>query len=248
MRQFFTIILLLLLLHAPIFARADPLRLATLAGEPYIGHDLPKEGYVGEVVRTAFARSGRDVQFIYLPWKRAVEETRAGKFHGYLPEYFDAKRIRDFVFSAPFPGGKLMLFSRKNADITYSSLRDLIPYRIGVVRGYVNTRRFDSTEYLHKQEVMDDLTNLRMLLHDRVDLIVADLHVARYLASKKLQAAQQIKALQPPLQHKRLHVCFPKARPDHMELLRAFDAGLAAIKADGSLKHIINRHGFGSLH
>ncbi|BBD08389.1 substrate-binding periplasmic protein [Desulfovibrio ferrophilus] len=235
---------LFILLTVGSCAQAETIRLATLEWPPYIGQELEQQGYVAEIIRTAFARSDIEVDLTFMPWKRTVEETRVGRFQGYVPEYFSQELRKDFVFSIPVPGGPLVLLARRGSGISYSTLKDLTPYRIGIVKGYVNTREFDAASYLNKQPFVDDLTNLRMLLRKRVDLVTMDLLVGLYLARKHLGGTRDIEALQPALEHKLLYLCFPKSRDDHLRLLVAFNSGITAMMADGTLAVIQDRHGF----
>ncbi|WP_461210341.1 substrate-binding periplasmic protein [Desulfocurvus sp. DL9XJH121] len=226
----------LLLALAPLGTppRAETLRLATLEWPPYIGHDLPEEGYVAELVRKTFARSGLAVEFVYLPWTRAVSETRAGRFHGYLPEYYSPELHEDFVLSRPFPGGPLHLFTPKGRMVAFGSLKDLVPYRIGVVRGYANTPEFDAADFLNKYQAANDVTNLRMLARGRIDLMVLDLNVARFLAARELGSPDAVRPLLPALGDKALYVCFPKSRSDHERLREALDKGLRILEQSGA--------------
>ena len=225
-------------------AQTGPIRLATTDWPPYIGDDLPQQGYAAEVARQAFARVGVEAQVVFLPWKRAMEETRAGKFHAFLPAYFSAQRTRDFVFSAPFTGGELAFMVRRDSTLAYKTLRDLRGKRIGVVRGYANTPAIDSADFLTKEESVDDEMNLRMLLNGRLDMAVADVNVANYIATERLGRPGAIRPLKPTLGERLLYLCFPKSRPDHLELVALFDKGLAAMRADGSLRRLALRFGF----
>ncbi|MBU1001258.1 MAG: transporter substrate-binding domain-containing protein [Proteobacteria bacterium] len=243
MFRFLAATVLLLFTLAP-SAQAETIRLATLEWPPYISQRMQGQGYVAEVVRTAFARAGIDVELTFMPWKRTLEETRSGHFQAYVPEYFSQDLRKDFVFSAPFPGGPLVLLARRGSGIRYSTVRDLAPYRIGVVRGYVNTPEIDNATFMNKYAVMDDLTSLRMLVRERLDLSIMDLNVALYLARTHLGGTRDIEVLQPPLDNKLLYICFPLVRDDHLRLLTAFNAGLMDIEGDGTLEAIRNRHGF----
>ena len=235
--------LVLLALASASVAQDGPVRLATLDWPPYIATDLPRQGYVAEVAREAFARAGVEVELNFLPWKRTLEETRSGKFHAYLPEYFDYRRMRDFVFSTPFPGGPLALMVRADSRLEYKTLHDLEGVRIGVVRGYVNTRAFDSADFLTKEEFVDDETCLRMLLSGRVDAVVADVNVANYIVGQRLGRVGVVRPLAPALGDRLLYVCFPKSRPDHMERLTQFNTGLSAMRCDGSLARLAAHYG-----
>ncbi|WP_186441196.1 substrate-binding periplasmic protein [Desulfamplus magnetovallimortis] len=242
--QLILVILILLVLSG--FAHAaQPIKLATLDWEPYIGQTLPDNGYVAEVIREAFKRSGYEIQMDFLPWARVVKMAREGKYDGYFPEYYSDELQKDFKVSSSFPGGPLVFFKRKGEEIHYGSLSDLKPYFIGVVRGYINTREFDEADYLKKDEATDDLTNFKKLLKKRVDLIVADKFVGYDTVRKNLpDAVEQIDVVNPPLEIKDLFLCISKKTPDAQIKLEALEKGLAEIKSDGTLERILKKHGF----
>lgn len=217
-------------------AFCSDLVVATLEWEPYVGSTLPQNGYVGRVVREAFARAGHEVRFLFLPWVRVLDSASHGEVDAYGPEYFEPKLQDRFVFSDPFPGGPLGLFALADSEISFRTVRDLRPYTIAVVRGYVNTPEIDSADYLHKQYVTSDSLGLQMLMNRRVDLVVADKYVGRRLLSEMYPARQvEVDFLSPPLANKPLYLCFPRSRPGHEKLLREFNAGLRSMRDDGTL-------------
>lgn len=216
-------------------ARANDVVVATLEWEPYVGSGLPDNGYVGRVVREAFARSGLTVRFLFLPWPRVLDKARHADVDAYGPEY-DAPALHErFAVSDPFPGGPLGFFTRADAGIS-SSRQDLGGYSIAVVRGYVNTPELDSASGPERQEVPSDELGLLMLMNRRVDLLVADRLVGERLL-RRLHPGRfgEVVFLEPPLAEKTLHLCFPLERPDHARLLAAFNAGLRALRDDGTL-------------
>jgi len=232
-----------LLLAAPVWAGS--VRLATLEWAPYIGQALPDGGFVAEVVREAFKRQGQGVEFRFMPWARVVVVAKAGEVAGYLPEYYAKELEKDFLLSEPLPAGPLGFFKLKNRAVSWKTLDDLKPYRIGVVRGYVNTREFDARKDLKKEEVAEDVLNLRKLVAGRIDLMLADKYVGQYLARKENpQDADKIEFMSPVLEGKELFVCFPKARPGSKALRDTFNQGLRTMKADGTLQAIMKRYGF----
>ena len=226
-------------------AGTEIVRLATLDWEPYVGSTLLDNGYVTEVVREAFRRSGYAVAIRFLPWTRAVEQATQNEWDGIFPVYDAPERRRKFRLSAPLPAAALGFFKRAGEDIHYAKLRDLAPYRIGVVRGYMNTDAFDHADYLQKSAVNDDLGNIRRLLAHRIDLFVADKVVGDYLVRKHMPAdADKIEFVEPPLGPTQLFVAFPKNLPEAAEYQRAFNAGLDAMETDGTLDAILRKHGF----
>lgn len=229
-------------LAAPLEARE--VVLATTPWEPYIGPDLPRQGYVAEVAREALAQAGHTLRLEFMPWGRVLYKAEHGEVDGYLPEYPSEELKRTFLFSDPFPGGPLGFFKlRANKDISWCGLDSLRPYRIGVVRGYVNEPAFDARTDLKREYAKDDEANLRMLLAGRVDLIVADLHVGRHYARRISRQAQgRIEFLLPPLETKHLHACFPVKRPGSLRLAQEFNRGLDRLRRTGRLELLRARH------
>lgn len=239
-------LLLFALLLAPGPASARMITLATLEWPPYIGKTLPGQGYVAALAREALGRSGHEVHFVFLPWLRAVQGTRSGHYDGFIPTYANEDQGSDVLCAAPFPGGPLALFARAGSTLAYSDLESLRGLRVGVVLGYKNTRIIDETPWLDRQQAADDLANLRKLLAGRVDVAVADAYVAAHLAPE-LDGGDAALRLVTVLEEKDLSVCFSTALPDHEALIRDFDRGLAAMRADGTLERLQCAHGCAAL-
>lgn len=232
-----------LLLCSPLQARE--VVLTTTAWEPYIGPDLHGQGYIAEVAREALARSGHTMHLTFLPWERAVHMAKTGAAHGYLPEYQSEGLQRVFLFSDPMPGGPVGFFKRKGREnVDWSRLDSLKPYRIGVVRGYVNTPEFDARADLLKDFSNDDMANLRKLVAGRIDLMLADMHVGFHLVRRlSPDVLARIEFALPPLEEKSLYACFPADRSASRQLVLDFNRGLASMKRDGTLRRLRDRHG-----
>jgi polar amino acid transport system substrate-binding protein len=234
-------------------ALAKPVvRLASLEWEPYIGSKLPDQGYVAALIRAAFADQGIKVEIEIYPWARALHLARTGAVDGLTPEYFNTSRESEFKFSAPFPGGPLVLYKRRGDAISFSvdpvrnqdaALQALKKKRFGVVRGYLNTPVFDAAKYLIKEEASDDATNLRKLVYGRIDLAVIDRRVAEHLIRTSYpDYSRKIEPMAPPLADIPLYIAFSRKSPHMGETLAAFNRGLAAMRADGRLEALYQRY------
>jgi polar amino acid transport system substrate-binding protein len=229
--------------------------LATTEWAPYIGQDLPEQGYVHVLVTRAFALSGYDARIRFYPWARALLLAREGKVAGLMPEYYDASRTREFAYSDPFPGGPVGFYARRDRHVKVppslatkpaAALATLKHLRFGVVRGYLNAPAFDAAPGLQREEARDDLTNLRKLYHGRVDAIVIDRHVAEYLLRTAVpEFAAELEYLEPPLARHSLYVAFSLTAPEHAAVLRAFNRGLEELELSGELAAIRRRAGLG---
>jgi ABC-type amino acid transport substrate-binding protein len=237
---------------APPLPAAEPIRLASLEWEPYVGPNLPDQGYASALVRAAFAEEGIAVEIEFFPWARALHLARTGEVDGLMPEYYDASRETDFVFSDRFPGGPLVLYKRKADAIAFvadpqrdpeQALQGLKAQRFGVVRGYLNTPSFDAASYLSKEEASDDATNLRKLVFARIDLAVIDGPVAAHLIRTRYpDYADKLEPMSPPLAEMPLYIAFSR-KSARMEAARAaFNRGLAALAADGRLERLRQQH------
>ncbi len=158
--------------------RKKTILLTTLDWQPYIGQDLKDYGYVYQLVKQIFEYKGYSVVIKFYPWARTMKLAISGEVDGYFPEYFNEDLKKDFYFSDPYSGGPAGFYGRK--DISYQfkteynmkNFEKLIPYKIGVVRGYTNTEYFDMASYLKKEETIDDLSNLKKTIfqESRIDL------------------------------------------------------------------------------
>jgi len=233
-------------------ADKQPVRLATLEWEPYIGQKMPDQGYCAALIRAAFATQGMTVDIQFYPWARALHLARTGAVDGLMPEYFNASRKSEFDYSFPFRGGPLVLYKRRGDAIAFSAdptidpdtaLRALKNYRFGVVRGYLNTPEFDAASYLSKEEADDDATNLRKLVYGRIDLAVTDRRVADYLIrSQYPDYRNKVEPMSPPLADNPLYIAFSLRSPRHQQAMVAFNRGLAVLKASGQIDALYQRY------
>jgi polar amino acid transport system substrate-binding protein len=253
MRLLLTLLFVLATTCAQAQTPAGRIRLASLEWAPYVGPDLPQQGYAADVVRNACARAGYTVDIDFLPWARAVIEALRGNYDGLMPEYFDHSREGSFAYSAPFPGGPIALYRRRDRAIAFrvdprhnpsAALHELVGLRIGVVRDYLNTPEFDRADYLTKEEAASDEVNLSKLAYGRIDLAIVDREVASYLLRTALQdQADAVVMIDPPLENKALHIAWSRRASKAEAMREACDAGLKSMQADGSIAKLREAHG-----
>jgi polar amino acid transport system substrate-binding protein len=121
------------------------------------------------------------------------------------------------VLSAPIGNSPLGFAERVDTPVQWQRLADLAQYRIGVVRGYVNTEELDRRIAEQLQPVdtaRDDAQNLLKLVARRVPLAVIDRRVFEYIIRhdpKLMPFAAQLRFNDRLLENKKLYVAF---RPD----------------------------------
>jgi len=209
-----------LMLCFPFQLWAETVKLASLYWPPYSGKDLVQEGASVAVARAAFKAMGHELQVDYFPWPRALAkaEESGSEYIGYFPEYFSPIVESRFIFSESLGESPLGIIQLKSNPITWKGIMDLRQFRIGVVRGYVNTTEFDyavARGMLKVDASVDDVMNLKKLLHKRVDGSVMDPHVMEYLvvthdAFDHHEAEFELN--EHLLELKKLFVCFRKSQ------------------------------------
>lgn len=212
----------------------------TLEWPPYTSEELPKGGATTDVVRQAFAAIGKDVEVATLPWKRAI--SRAGtdeEVVAYFPGYH-CRHVDGFTESNPIGNGPLGFAENVNAPVTWENVDDIgeQKLKVGTVLGYANTDEFDEkagTGWVRAIPAPDDVTNLRKLLLQRIDMAVIDKLVLSYLLATEDSLKEEADALAfnlRPLAEKTLYLCFNDDESGRA-LRDEFNQGLAMIDVDG---------------
>ncbi len=245
MVRYIMILVMLVSLGIPGEAAEKTLRVATLEWEPYVGNELKDGGFTADIVTTVFQQAGYTVHIDFMPWARVLSLVKHGKYDGGFPAYYSEERAKTYAMSDPFAQGPLVFYTLKSSDIPYTGLEDLKPYKIGIVRGYVNTPEFDEADYLKKDVADNDAQNLKKLLYNRIDLIVIDKLTAQHIINTTMpERGDELKAMEPPLEEKSLHLLLSREKEGYEHILADFNQALEQLQADGTIKAILKKHGF----
>ena len=216
-------------------AAAQTVTVATLEWPPYTSESLPGGGATTEVVRQAFAAAGLDVAVETPGWREAISMARGEEAVAYFPGYH-CRHVDNFVPSDPIGSGRLGFAEHVDRPITWLDVDDigLQNLIVGTVSGYANTDEFDQkagTGWIRAIPAQDDVTNLRKLGEQIIDLAVIDELVLSYLLATDLTLepyAPNIVFDERVLDDKTLHLCF-NDDPQGRVLRDRFNAGLAQL-------------------
>lgn len=227
------------------FASEKTLEIVADNYPPYYGEDLPNGGVLTEIIVEAFRRTGYELKIKWVPWKRAVEGAKAGKYDGIYTLWYRDERTAWFAYSDPIPpASETGFYKSREKDISFETFEDLKPYTIGVGRGYVRPPGFDEAS-LTTSLAKDDEENLRKLRKGRVDLALTDKIVAKYIIDTNMpDAISDLEWLPPALHVETNHFAISRKAKDFNMKLADFNRGLTALVADGTLQAIIAEHGF----
>ena len=234
-----------LLLTSSVYA--EKVKLTTMNWEPYIGKNLPGEGFVAEIATAAFKAGGIDeVEIFYLPWKKAVELAKMGNVEGLFPVWYNKNLLSDFDLSEDMPCGPVAFIKMQGTEFNYTGkVEELKPYKIGVVDGYINTEEIDNATDLQKVVAKDDLTNIQNLISGKVDVAILDPLVTKYLIEndKVLKPfMDRIETVKPLLREPKLYIAFSKNASGSAAAMEKYNAGMKTIRQNGTLQAILEKH------
>lgn len=229
---------------APALAGNRTIVAAADAYPPYIDAARPTGGLTAEIVRAAYQTQGYEVQLEVLPWARAELGVTEGRYDVLLNVWRTEARARTLMFSAPYATGKIKFIKRKGDPFEYKGLDSLQGKRIGVVRGYGYGDAFNNSPQFVREEVSELAINLKKLTLKRIDLTLEDEITARSVLQREdPEVAGLVVFTQNALSDNPLYIAAGWRHPNHREMIDAFNKGLEAIKANGTLASIHKRYG-----
>ena len=219
--------------------------IATGEYPPWVGSSLPHQGYVNHIIKEAFASQGLEVGFIYLPWKRAFEETRQGKFDATSYWYDNDERREAMLFSDTVITNRIVFFQRQDAPkVQWKNVEDLAPYRMSITLGYTYSQEFYGaidSKILNPIIVSSDVQNLKLLMAKRVDFFATDEMSGYYMAAQLSIDPRKLSVIEPALIKPQGYLLAGKINPDSQLIINTFNRGLRTIKANGKYQKILNR-------
>lgn len=207
---------------------------------PYIGKDLKNNGIMAQIARAALEEEGYTVEFVFYPQKRALDMLKKGTVDACFPIYYSSDYTDFSIFSGPVDSAPVGLFVKSDVQINYNDLEDLKGMKIGTLRGNPVDEQFDKADFLKKEPVSTDISNIKKLIAGRIDTFVGNKYTIRYLLNNKLpEFKNSIKFIEPPISDSNLHFCVSKNVENPNDILAAFSLGLAKLKMFGDYDKIL---------
>lgn len=229
---------LFLALFATLATGTETLRITANIWPPYVDDEMSGNGVAIALVTEALRRAGYETQLAIEPWPEALEATQQGSYDVICSLWLTDDRSAALSFSEPYIENHIKLVKRSNSDIQYRDRDDLTGLRIGVVTDYAYSAQPYDTTGIDVTESGSVKENIDRLLNNEIDLVLADSRIAFYEVDQ-LSAAKQITVLQKPVVTRGLRIAVSKLRPDHAEIVAAFDRAVAQMKEDGSYNSLM---------
>ncbi|MBF0203769.1 MAG: transporter substrate-binding domain-containing protein [Desulfamplus sp.] len=237
--------LLITLISTTGWTKEKKLVLNTCNWEPFWGEKLVNGGYVMEITREAFLRAGYEIEVKFVPWKRALEETKEGDVDGVIGMNYSEERAQTYYLTNVVYVEENGFFRKKGSSITYTTLHDLTPYTIGYIRGGSFGATFDKATYLKKEDVTDNEQNINKLMLGRIDVFISSKLLILYMLATKYPEFQgEIEFIEPAFEMINVHHAISRANPNAKKIVADFNQRLKEITDDGTVAKIIKMRGF----
>lgn len=226
------------------FATEGSVVLVATEYPPYYGKNLKNHGFISEIIKEAYKAAGYTVKIDFLPWARALKETKRGRYDGLFTAWYRKEREQWFVYTDPLPPNIIGFYKRKDKDISYKTCQGLKPYVIGVIIGYSNPPAFEAAN-LKKEEVANNEQNMMKLFKNRIDLALIDKTMGEYIIATKIpEAADVLVWLEPPLEIANQYLIISKKTKDYQRKVEDFNRGLRQLTKNKMIEKIMAKHGF----
>lgn len=243
-------IVLLLLLVSVISTKgfAQTITMATVDWQPFQGQDLPGYGFTAEIARQALARKGHGFSLEFIPWARAIEEVKKGRYHALFNCWRNSGNDQMFVFSQEIMASGAGHF----LALPGSEYKDLDPFdltgmRIGYIRGYeisdelmvlIGNGKIDAVEVTEVNQL------LGMLQKGRIDIILENHQVAGHVfAVNNPGKPFELEIVGRDLGDGGLYIGWSKENPKSEMLRDQFDEAIREMREDGTIAKIRQAYG-----
>jgi polar amino acid transport system substrate-binding protein len=231
--------LCLLLLAVPCRAQALPASILLTSGEwpPFYSASLPGGGFANRVIRESFALEGIAADFLYLPWRRALEMADHGPAEGSAGWLPMEARERRFLYSDPVFQSVRVFFHRRDVPFIWHTLEDVRDLRVGITLGSAEEFPFDEAMAGGKGKLDvagSYVAGMKMLIAGRVDVYACNKAVGLFVLARRIaQGADRVVYNPKPIFSETNHLILSRRLPYAEALMERFNEGLRKLRQSG---------------
>lgn len=233
-----------LLLLAGTLRAEEPITIAINAWPPYIEQGSRTKGLATEVVLAALKKVGVKAKIEIVPWARALDGVKHGRFTASYPWYETPERRTYALFSSSILESRNVFFYRRDrlGKVDYKKLTELQGYRIAGMLGYFYEHQFAEAE-LEVIYVKSSELAFKMLQAGRADLVPQDEIVGWRQITTMFPESENLYAVtRTALREAPGYMLVSKKHPAGKALLEKFERGLREIKRTGEYQAIIKKY------
>lgn len=238
------LILLLLLISLPSTSAFGQKKLTIAAENDWYPYTAERngniEGWGVDVIRSAYAAVGIEVNFVALPFTRCLHEVSINAQLGCFNVVKDVSTGPRFLFhKIPIYTNQTGIYAMKTSKVPLKvKPTDLEGYTVGYTNGYTYGDYLMETTKIKKSYAINDISNLKMLALNRHQYSLIGTFNASFLLHQYRKDFTELPVLTGVLDEQPLYVAFSKSNKLSQYAARKLDQGLKILKASGEYKRI----------
>jgi polar amino acid transport system substrate-binding protein len=227
----------------------------TIAADPYCPYLCTpgeKPGYMVEIAQAILEANGHGLNYIQMPWARALSEARNGNIEGVIGT--DEAETPGFLFPVAFGEGADHFYGRKGEKWKYKGIKSLKSIRLGVIKDWSYGDAIDA--YVAKNIGTDAVQvvtsehglaqNIKKLLSERIDVMIGPDKVFKYTVEEMKDTMDSFEDTGVLWSTYGVYMAFSPA-PANLEKSKAYvdviNKGLPVLRDSGKLETIMNKYG-----
>lgn len=208
----------------------------------------PNPGYQVELAKEILEAKGRKVEYVLLPWSRAVEEATSGRIDGLVGAVPEGKPT--FAFPAVETGvSQACFFALKTSTWKYDGVESLAKQPIGIIQDYFYGKKLDDyfrgrkNKYVQAAIGDDALPKLISKTNlGRLTAFLEDANVTK-LTLMNMKLADRFKIVGCSDKKDIVSIGFSPKNPNAKEYAQLISDGTEALRKSGRLKEILAKYG-----
>ncbi len=205
------------------------------------------QGYMIDMATAIFTAAGHTVDYNVMPWERAVNSVREGKFDCVVGAY--PEDAPDFIFPSVSWGMDSTGYYVKNESTwQFAGFDSLLSQKVGVISGYAYGDEFDAL-VKSRPDVFKDASgkdaldkNFKKLLNDRLDVVVESVAVAN-AKLKELGFSSKLKSAGTNPEKAPIYIACSPAKSTSKSYVELIEQGTNTLRESGQLKNILDKYG-----
>lgn len=188
------------------------------------------QGRDWEIVKHILSEMGYELKVTFLPWKRCLAKVKNLEADLVIAVGKTEEREKEMFFSSEFVSiCDWTFFFRKETEFSYKNIYSLEHMTVGTILGYHYGYEFNTNKNITRFDVLSTEQNLRMLVNNRVDLVIEDRNVGLKVI-RELGLQDEITYTKHPIATSSpLYVAFSK-KEGHHQLTEEFSRRLKEYK------------------
>ena len=173
------------------------------------------------------------------PWARSYKIALKEKNTCLFATTRSSSRENLFKWVGPIAPNRISVFALKQRGIKVKDVKDLMGYRIGVVRNDIGHQLAQKNGLMDTQAVTLNVSNMRKLKRGRIDVWIYDENVAKWQIKLNGYSSDEFEVVY-VLEKSDLYYAFNKNTSD--KIVKDFQKALDQLKTDGTHQKILNKY------